>query len=248
MNDEPLKLKPIGVTYSGEGVSNEVAQITQARISKAATLGDLCDEYEFYTPALIHIGVRLMNHDPYVDFLNEQKGSVNRISIRFGRQIFQGMDLGGNQEWNYVLYGIEKFKWSALRQFMGPVSFIDRDLNVLHRIRTQELEIADPLYFDRVAILPAKCPMVKITAFVLDSSNGCMYLASPSDPVLGRPWVIRSDQAFKDTEIFAQEVARNGPDPYQQVTSDIILELEQRVRKDREQHGKYPGAGPSRPD
>ena len=36
--------------------------------------------------------------------------------------------------------------WEAFNTFMGQLAFQDRDLNLLTRIRTQEIDIPDPLW------------------------------------------------------------------------------------------------------
>lgn len=229
-------IRPVGVTYSGEGVSREVVERVQARVSAAATLKELDKEFAFYTPALVYTDIRLNGVDPYADFLNDRDGEVDSISIKFNMQIFDGMEVGSDGEWNHVLFGIDRSAWPDLAAFMGRIGFVDRDYNIVYRIRMQELDIPDPLFFDRAAVLPDKCPMVTIAAFVLDTSEGCTYLSTPK-VVLERPAVVRTKNAFDDTVSFAKELlsGSSNPDPYGTKNADPIKELEDRVRDEREQ-------------
>ncbi len=235
--DRPTK--PVGVTYAGEGLASANTEVVRKAVSAAATLKDLTEEYHFYSPALLHIGVRLAGIDPYADWLAERHVEVGRISIRFNKPIFKGMNLGKDLEWNYVLYGMPKEHWKTFNGFMGTLSFHDTDYGLLTRLRTQEIDIADPLYFEGVTILPATCPTVAVTVYALDTNKGCTYIRLGSHPLLNPPQVTRSQQSFDDTCIFAHELQTgDNPNPYGRIEQaqgpDVLeREIQERVRKAR---------------
>lgn len=239
-SEKPLNLTPVGVTYTGEGVSGDKSEVVRKQISLAANLTDLCDEYCFYTPALLHTGLKLGNQDPYTDFLNQHSCDISRISLRFSRPVFRGLLVGSNAEWNHVLYGLQKDYWDLFLQFMGSLAFVDRDTKIVSRVRTQVLQIPDPLLLERSAVLPTNCLTTEITAFVLDTSAGCYYFKVGTAPLLEPPIATRTERCFSDTLIFADELSRSdNPNPYGRIDEaageDVILaELFSRVKKERE--------------
>lgn len=242
--DDPI-IRPVGVSYGGESTREATAEAVRLRLSRAANLSDLRGEYEFYSDALLYLGVRLGPINPWADFLQAKGQDIQRISLNFGKPIFQGLNApNGDRAWNHVLYGMPKEHWEKFLAFMGSLAFHDRELDLLTRLREQRIIVADPLYFEKAVILPDRCPTVAITAFVLDTNKGSTYFKTGDHPLLDLPRVVRSKQVFEDTEIFSTALKdEHAPDPYGAIDrrkSELAgqsveeIELEERVRRARE--------------
>lgn len=254
--EDPPVFREIGLVYDGDGYSSasmRQAEIVRKQLSTAARLTDFTDEYEFYTPALLHTRIPLGNQDPYHDFLNEVNCEVPRISLCFESPIFRGLEVDSDPAWNHVLYGMPKLWWKQFSQFMGSLAFHDRDANTLTRIRTQDLYIVDPLYLKKLITLPDDkntLPRVPITTFCLDKNVGCVYFKIDDSP-LSLPRVVVSGTPYEDTVIFHQELSQDKetPNPYgvieqretQSQGKDVRQsELEERLREfhEKEKHNE----------
>lgn len=214
----PLMLKPVGVHYKSRGFPKEKVQYHYEQVSKAASLRDLSEEYTFYTPALMYMRVRLMGRDPYYDFQQESGINVMPVSLKFSSAIFRGLDLYGDYSWNHVLLGMPNEHWQDFSKWMGTVAYLDRDLGVLTRIRLQTIEIADPLKLARLAVLPARLPMVPVTVLALDTNKGSWYIHTPPNPLSALPTLATMSRKYKDTKVFANALLNDSPDPYREVT------------------------------
>lgn len=241
----PLQLRKLGLHYAGDGPPPAAAQTYQQQLSQAATLRDLAGEYHFYTLAIVLTRVRLMGRDPFADFLAEYNQEVIPWTLQFTRPIFKGMHVGADQTWNHVLFGLPKTHWSHFANWFGQVVYQDRDAQLVTRIRTQEIPIADPLYFERAVILPADCPTVSITAFVLDTNQGCHYFRVGEHPLLHVPELVYTPQRYQDTAVFGRALVTDDvADPYGRAAQALTppgvsieeLELTERVRKAREDY------------
>lgn len=235
----------MGLTASRDDFPREKVRIHQLRISAATSLKNLLDTYDFYTPALVHLRVRLFDRDPYLNFVEEYGTEVIPISIRFNRAVFRGMSLGAEKSWNYYLYGMEKEHFQAYRQWFGSLAFTDREANRVSRIREKVIEIADPLYFERAVILPTEIPLIPVVVFCLDTNHGCWYVETGANPLLDLPEVKFTHDVFPDTRIFASAILGDQSDPYGVVDEakgvDPVKELEDRVRQDRKEQQDEPG-------
>lgn len=241
MDKDRINVRPIGLSYHGEGIPADKVDRHWMQIGQAATLKDLSAEYAWFSLALMYSRVPLMGRDPWADYVAESgHDETFQVTIKFDRPIFRGLEIGTNREYNHVLWAIERERWDDYCKWMGRVSFVDRDQQTAVRLRTQTLSIADPLYFDKVVIMPVNCPMVEITAFVLDASYGCVYMQpSEEHPLLDLPRVVTHVVPFADTKIWATAVLNNHPDPFGLVERvlevDPVQELAERVKQAREQ-------------
>jgi hypothetical protein len=215
----------VGVTSAPTSLSRERIQAKQLRFASAATLRDLNQEYAFYTPALIYMNIRLGGREPFVDFVQDYGKEVVPVTLRFNKPLFSGLLVGGEGSWNYVLYGMEREHWEAYLQWMGPMTFLDRSTQLLARVRFRELEIADPLFFERCTILPPVCPTVPITVFCLDSNRGRCWIEEGQHPLLDLPQYRYSTEVYGDTKAFAQAVLQDQGNPY--AAADAVTAHEQ---------------------
>lgn len=229
----------VGLTRSRDDFPKDKVRVHQLRISAATDLKSLLDVYSFYTPALVHLRVRLFEQDPYLNFVEEYGKEVVPVSIRFNHPIFRGMELGQEKSWNYYLYGMEKEHFEAYQQWFGSLAFTDRDLNLVSRVREKTIEIADPLVFERTVVLPSQVPVIPVVVFCLDTNQGCWYVEPGPHPLLDLPQVRFTRYVYPDTAVFANAVLGEKENPYKAVAEaqgeDPLSELEGRVREAREQ-------------
>ena len=204
----------IGVTAASGGVSKDHVNPQALKINQATRLKDLSREYAFYTPALIYMKIRLMGRDPMSQFIAEYGKQVVPFSLKFAKPVFHGLNLDRDTSWNYVLFGVEREHWEAYKSFMGTMAFTDRQLKFFTRIRTKEIVIADPLFFERATVLPARLPLLDLTVFCLDSNQGCAWIEMGVNPLLDLPQLTTTDNVYPDTAAFAKAVLTDAANPY----------------------------------
>jgi len=234
MAKDRLPFEP-GLRAGPHGFPAERARVHELRLTAATTLRDLKEQYAFYTPAMMYIFVRLMGREPLWDFMEEYGKEVTPISMKFKKPIFDGLAVGPDRTWNYVLYGMEHDDFNEFRKWMGTLTFVDRDKDIVHRIRYQDFEIADPLFLERVVVLPLQMPTIPVTAFALDSNKGCCWLAT-GDLLMDLPSLAYTGKVFENTQHFADAVLLESEDPYGEVAKrqspdDLERELYERYRQ-----------------
>lgn len=236
----------VGAVRGREGFPRERVRIAEQRVSQATTLTDLAVDYHFYTPALLYIHVRLMGREPFHDFSAEYGKEVVPISLKFDKPVFKGLDTQGSPAWNHYLYGVEHEHFLPFLTWLGALAVMDRDINLVTRLRYRELEIADPLYLAKLVTSPKEIPWVKIVAFCLDTNKGCHYIEPAKDPLLDLPTYRYTKQSFDDTMRFADAVLRDSSNPYAAVEQGRARdglsveerEIRQRISEARKnQHG-----------
>ena len=213
-----MPIRP-GITAVAGGIPKEKVQPHIVKFSQATDLADLSKEYAFYTPALLYMKVRLAGRDPFSQFVREYGREVVPISMRFNKPVFRGLNLGQDTSWNNVLFGMEVEHWPAFVSFMGTMAFLDRNIGRLTRLRTRQFHVADPLYFEKAIVLPPVIPVVSVTAFCLDTNQGCAWIEPGAHPLLDLPELRTTAKVFKDTAAFAASVLGEKNDPYVDVNS-----------------------------
>jgi hypothetical protein len=231
-------IKPPGITDHGIGVSHEPVDRRQLKISQAATLRDLSDEYAWFSLGPLYKYVRLMGRDPWGDFIDETgRDESYQLTLRFTKPVFVGLEIGQDESWNHVLWAMKRDEWEEYCEWMGRLSFVDRDINMVTRLRTQEINIVDPIYLDRCAVLPLDVPTVPVTVFALDTNQGCVFVSHSSSP-FAPPHVVETGEVLPDTRAWAQAILTDVADPYlaaaQADDYDPIAELAARVKAARE--------------
>ena len=203
-----------GITAAAGGIPKEKLQPHALKFGQAAALGQLAGEYAFYTPALIHMKIRLMGRNPTAQFIQEYGHEVVPFSTKFDKPIFHGLTLNGTTAWNHVLFAMSIEHWPAFKDFMGTMAFVDRALKLFARVRTREFAVADPIYFAKAIALPAQLPTVPITVFCLDTNQGCAWIEPGAHPLLDLPALRTSGKVYPDTAVFAQALFAEEVDPY----------------------------------
>lgn len=246
---ENLRIIPEGVTQAPTISAAERTPIQLAKISQSAKLGDL-KEYAWFTPALLYMYVPL-TRDPLADFQVEHQLELQVFSFRFEKPIFRGLDVRNDSQWNHVLYGVEADKCEQLLEHLGTVGFMFNNVEpaVLCRLRTQPLEIIDPLVIDRGRTISLPADAVSITALCLDTSRGCYYFRTQGDRLPGdfrprllphhRPRAVFSDKPFDDTVKLTKALRSGHARPYDAVLPEAAPELQQRVAAEQQEKDSH---------
>jgi len=220
--DATQKPWSVGMVRGPDSMRQETIQRHTARISAAATLGDL-DHYRWYSPALLYLYVRLYDRDPMVDFCGEQGREIFPVALNFEKPVFSGLERDGDHRWNHHLIGLEPEDFAAYVAFLGTLTIVDREHGHVVRVRTKEISIPDPLFLQHQVSLPEEVPMVTVTVFALDTNHGCWYITEAAN--LLEPAAARyTKQSYEETEIFSNALLGEKLNPYG--------ELEQRLTKD----------------
>lgn len=233
MSAKPWK---VGWTESSHKFGKERVRMHQARLSAATTLRDLADQYVFYTPALLHMIVPLMGRDPFAVFLQEYGKEVLPLSLKLSRPIFQGLNLGQVEDWNYLLFAMEREHFQPYLRWMQSLTFNDPAQKRIYRLGDRVIRIADPLFFEKAVILPKEIPCIDVTVFCIDGSAGCYYLEEGDHPLLDLPR-LRTAKPFEDTQKLAKALLAGWSKPFEaieQAEQDVI----QRVREARQSQGE----------
>jgi hypothetical protein len=214
-----------GITYQAQGIPNEVVEARKLRVSSAATLKDLEQDYFCYTPALFYMFVPLNGLEPFTDFVQDYGQQVWPFSIQFNKPVFRGLEVGKEPYWNHTLYFMEREHGIPFVQWMMQNAFYDRTNNTLARVRYRNIWIADALKMEKSAVLPGKPPIAQVMVFCLETNRGNYYIKPGFDPVLDLPTLKTQSTVFKDTAAFADAIYRGEADPYAAAEAAIGKDL-----------------------
>ena len=228
----PVQPWKVGWTESSNKFGREQVQPHQLRLSAAATLRDLSDQYAFYTPALLYMIVPLRGQDPFAAFLQEYNKQVLPLSIRFNRPIFQGLDVGPVKDWNYMLFAMEQEHFKHFLPWLLSATFVDREHGLVYRLGEKTVRIADPVFFEKTVILPAELPCIDVTVICIDGSAGCCYLEAGSDTLLDRPKLAFAEP-FDDTRKLAKALITQQARPFDVIEKDTEQDMIDRVTEAR---------------
>ena len=204
------KLFPIGWQASRDPLPADPFPTLRAKVSAAATLGDLQQEYAFFSPALLYLKIA-PQHDPFHDFCREQGRQVHLIRFEFLHPVFTGLEEPiGDTHWNHTLLALELPDWNRYRSFVGTLAFRDRAAGRLTRVRLQDLVILDPVVRQKAAVAPTRPALANVAALVLDTNHGCWCFDSRTVP----PAAFLDSRAYPDTVRFADSLLSDQPDPY----------------------------------
>jgi hypothetical protein len=213
-------LKEPGVTQVSAPDGN-CRPIVPLKVDGISTLKELLVDYQFYTPALLHLTVPL-TIDPFDVFCAEIGEDVQRYSLTFDTPLFNGLiHPSGDVTWNHALFCLSNEYFDKYITWIGQCAFNDSSKQLFRRIRTQVITILDPL-----AKLNNKfASPIKVTALVIESNVGSFYYKADI-----RTWTPQAtfdaSVVFEDTKAFGEAINKNASDPYGQV------ERETNARKD----------------
>lgn len=197
---QPPKLVKPGVSDS-KLLGSEPTQIVTMKLGSAKNLHELLSEYQFYTPALLHLTVPLQ-FDPFDLFCEEYGQPVVRFTAKFDKPLFGGLvHPNGDTSWNYTLFGLPLEHWEAYRAWIGSVAFDDRAKNLFRRVRTQDIHVLDPLGTESIPI----------TALVIESNKGAFYYKMAGHVPCA---TFDATLLYNDTIGFAEALSKGSSNPY----------------------------------
>lgn len=202
------------------------------KFTAAATLGDLTEDWTFFTPALMYIFLNLKDRDPISGFYEECGAEVPQFTVKFRRPVLRGLTVGKDTDWNHVLYAISNDWWPKFIGYLGTLTLVDRQLDYVARVRTAELSVVDPLWADRLSVVPedkTKQLRVNITALCLDTNRGCLFIREGRDlePALFQ----YSAQVLPDTKQLSEAILTHSVNPYAAIADEDNPWLQQFLPK-----------------
>lgn len=207
---EPSGEKPREGIFSDGKLFADTAEIQRKKLSRTTKLADLQEEFAIYAPALVYLHVPLPG-DFMSAFFQHYGKAVEVFSVELDKPVFSGLSVGGDRRWNHVLFGMPKEHWSAFYSWAGTVAVMNHDNGVLYRVRTQEIEVADPFCVSNSIVLPSDVPVGEISTFCVETNVGCHYYLS-SKGINPAKAVFDKELIYDDTKRFAEEyLAGNNP-------------------------------------
>jgi hypothetical protein len=192
-----------GVTSEGHVCERQRAA-TAARISNAATLIELSNEYMIFTPALLYALLPLEGRDPLSEFVT-LTGAPAPLWLNLPLVILSG--LPNHAEWTARLGLLPREFAVKLREFFGRAVYTHAAEGLIARVRWQRVAIADPIVKARSISLPAKgWPSVTVHVMALETNQYRAY-------VRGDAFTYDYDVPA-DTKLFANAVESGSDDPY----------------------------------
>lgn len=203
----------------------ECAAVNKAmRLQGAKSLTELSRDFKFFTPALMYLKVQLGGVDPLQNFLQEYGKLFTPYTLGFDKPVFGGLESRKTGvRWNHMLLAVETEHWLPLMRWAATLSFVDRDLQTIIRIRPMLVSVYDPLYLaNTIVIDQATVPKVEVGVFALDTNKGNLWIEDIGSTILNPPRTTTSGTAFRDTSVFADAVLRGDDNPHKRVEEDKI--------------------------
>jgi hypothetical protein len=174
--------------------------------------------FTFFTPAIAYIYGRL-NDAFFTDFLATYGQEVGFFHYRFNKPIFKGLEVNKEPSWNHVLWAVYNEHWEAFSDHFCSAVQLAPDVKQVVRFAEQEIDIADPLMLDRVAILPIKMPFMSIKVIALRGSHSQATLEVGTNPGLNKPKLHWWEPA-EDVRLYAQQLYGELPKPLKELSDE----------------------------
>lgn len=163
------------------------------KVSQAASLKDLEEEYVFFTHAILFTHADF-DRDPVYDFVTSASanlaGDCPPFHITFPNAVFQGLDLDGDPAWNFRVIAAPRSYWPRLDSWLGSLTGVDRDKKLWQQVISQILPVPDGLALARAAILPIPCPMVDVVVFGFSGNQKLVAMEPARNPPIDLPKVV----------------------------------------------------------
>lgn len=205
--------KPMGVEEHDAGRPDDAPPPEEQK--KTHTLGDMSQDYEFFTTACIH-ACTPFDRDPVAEFNKIHPVSVAAempLIIDHSQPFFRGLGvcLVGGQPHNLDrrIYAILRDRWEALRDTIAGIAMMHRKSDFYGRINFYEMEIADPFALKKMSVVD-RVPTVPITVFGVSTNKVFAYLQPAEFPQL--PTLVK-EPPKKDVEIEGSNVLGPPPSP-----------------------------------
>lgn len=176
---EPEGLRPTGRAHA-EGDE----QTRELKLSSAVTLGDLAQDYVFFTPALLFsTGITI---DPVQEHINRQDRPIPVATVRFDNPIFDRIPAPNDR----TLWLCPREDWPPLDDSLRAVSILNRQEGWLASAYRHVVEIADPLLLEKSVLLPSPVPTVEVIVYGVMGPGKTYYIAPARIHGLDRPSVM----------------------------------------------------------
>lgn len=183
-----------------------------------AGLAALAGPLAFFTPALLYLRGRFSDAQ-VEDFLAEHGGDVVFYRRSFSRPVFAGLEgPGGDPHWNHTLWALRSEHWDAFESYALSVKLLDTPRRRMYGVGAQRLSVLDPLFLDRVAVVPEGVPLLPLVAFGVSGNASAWALRFDPD----RPWLTPSAVRLPPdpgAAAFAEDVFRER-NPYDRAQPD----------------------------
>jgi hypothetical protein len=163
----------------GYGEREQVGREQRAetlKISRAATLADLAQDYAIFNHGAFFVHGRL-DVDPVGDYVARQPDPAPLVMpTTFSVPLFRGLSMPGRPigppfDWERVLVFVERRHWDGLRAHLLRCGWVDRRRRTYARAVMQTIPLIDFLALDRALIVPAPLPTVEVAVFGVDGTR-----------------------------------------------------------------------------
>lgn len=158
--------------------------LPQAKIGNAASLLELTHEFTAFSLGLLCTQMPLESH-PYEDFCHETGRSGILAPLRFGHQLFRGLQ-GPRKDssWEQGLFLLAIEDWEVFRPWLASLVVLDSSRGLTARVRLQQVAIYDPIVVARKQrhLADEHPPIVDVWATALEQPNGCWYFNKDLPP------------------------------------------------------------------
>lgn len=205
MGTEPFKPWAAGVTDGGFSLGEKVVPKRFLPVDKAKSLAELAEDFAFFTPAVLYLHAG-MTDEPLGDFRQQHGFSAEIYHFRFAHQLFRGLHIHDDPDWNFVLWGVRREVWPALRDFYLSIMLLDPVARTASQVAYTEVEVPDSL-----ALLHGVAgagQLVRVTAFGVDGSEGQLAVVPSSAPTLRPPKLVRLPPSEKMVALAAAYAGR----------------------------------------
>ncbi len=204
---------PEGIAEGGELDRRTVGQPLPRRSFSA--LEELLTDYALFTPALLYVfAPPTLVHDPLQDFVRAFKIS-DPATLFLPRPVIRGLS-GERERWCFVLYAIPRPLFLPFMAWARTLVFVDRPARTLIRIRPMLAHVPDVVALANHTVLE-RIPLVEIGVLALDTNKGNVLLDDAECPFAKPAKVQFFPQVFRDTEVYANAVFSEDPNPERRV-------------------------------
>ena len=201
--------------YLGRIVKHELP------VGAAESLSALCEEYSFFTPAILYL-LGTVTDQPLSDLMYELQQDIPIYYKKFNRRIFNRLDSrSGDPDWNYALWAVHREHWDYFLDFYCSIAVFDRVSQHVQKVAVQTFKISDPLV--KTSVFLGNEKSFDITAFGV---NGSKFIAAFSFDNSSQLPSLKFFQPDPGTQVFARAIAR-GDNPH-------IAEETYRLQQQRE--------------
>lgn len=160
----------------------------RSRVSAAASLASLRDEYVFFTHALFFAyGLMKPDEDPVTHYVNTRAPNLQLLVLDTGAPLLQAFPAYTSQLklLTQRLFGCPRAEWKKLNAYLSGVAGVHRDLRLFWRAGQQQVQIADILRLSKLTVLqPGGLPMVDVTAYAVGRSDGTFTFKTTAEGYL----------------------------------------------------------------